>query len=145
MSHDTAKQSPRILVADDDPQVLRFFVRILRTAGYEVVEAKDGKQALARLRTTPCSLLILDLSMPEMDGFDVLRVLHSEMPEMKVIAVSGYKEGALLPASSFLGAMETLHKPMTSQQLIDTVERLLAGKTRRTSLVQPERERARIA
>ena len=117
---------PRIVLADDDAQVRKLFARKLESEGYEVIEAHTGKKALDSVRTGGCNLLILDLSMPGMDGFDVLRALHSEMPDLKVIVISGYMHGALLEAASFLGAMETLEKPTTPQLLADTVRRLLA-------------------
>jgi CheY-like chemotaxis protein len=117
---------PRILLADDDSQVRKLFARNLVSQGYHVDEASDGKEALASLRAAKYDLLILDLSMPEADGFEVLRVLNTEMRDIKVLAISGYMDGAFLAAASFLGAMETLQKPAALDALGRAVKRLLA-------------------
>jgi len=116
----------RILIADDDRQVRRLFAETLISEGYEVLEAPTGKKALDTLRSTVCDILILDLSMPDQDGFDVLRELRYEMPELKIVVISGYMQGAFLEAASFLGAMETLGKPTTPKILAETVRRILA-------------------
>src|SRR4051812_2787301 len=122
----TNGNSTRIVVADDDEQVRKLFGKSLRSRGYNVIEAADGREAMRTLRQNVCDLLVLDLAMPDMDGFEVLRALHEEMPDLKVIATSGYMKGAFLEAAHFLGAMETLSKPLSPVQLIDSVGRLLA-------------------
>lgn len=116
--------SARILVVDDDPQVLQVFAAMLESAGYSVTRAKSGSEGLETLRAKRFDILVLDLEMPGLDGFDVLKVTRAEFPELRVLVVSGYLDGALLKAAECLGANIALNKSHASRSLIKTVERL---------------------
>ena len=121
----TPDSVPRILVADDDPQVCGLFARQLRSAGYRVSEAHSGAQALSLLRNAPFQLLVLDLKMPDMDGFDVLKIVRSEFSHLQVLVISGYLHGALLEAAECLGARLTLDKASAPGLLVETTRKLL--------------------
>ena len=82
------KSLPRILVVDDEPEILRFFQRAL--AGYDVVTAEDGLQALEAIREVTPSLVIADINMPRMDGLQLLKELRDAIPGVPVIGLSGY-------------------------------------------------------
>src|ERR1700730_17877950 len=93
------KQS--ILVVDDNPEHLKMFRIRLESGGYSVVEANSGREALAAISKTRFPLMILDLSMSDMDGFDVLRAVRGKHPELKIIVASGFLHGKMLePARS---------------------------------------------
>jgi CheY-like chemotaxis protein len=116
----------RILVVDDDPQVLKLFTRILTRGGYEVHTAESGKQSLALLNTFErFDLMVLDLSMPAPDGFEVLKEMRAVQPGLRTLVVSGFMGGALLTAAEILGATATLNKADAPRLLLPMVNQLL--------------------
>ena len=115
----------RVLIADDDPQVRKLFARKLRSAGYSVSEAKTGAEAVILLRGMRFRLLVLDLDMPDTDGFGVLKTVRSEFPYVQVLVVSGYMQGVLLRAAECFGAVGTLEKPAAAQDLLEAARRVL--------------------
>ncbi len=116
---------PRILIADDTPQILKLFKRILSKEGYSVTAVDSGAEALQVLDDEPVDLLILDLEMPPPDGFELLRILRQQRPGLRILAISGYMQGAMLKPSEFLGATATLNKTDAANSLVPTVQRLL--------------------
>ena len=120
---DTKEQS--ILVVDDNPDDRKLFRRMLENAGYSVVECSSGKEALTAVEKTRFALMTLDLSMPDMDGFEVLRAVRSKHPEIKIIVVSGFKYGSMSEAAKSLGAAETLDKNVAKFLLLPMIGDLL--------------------
>jgi CheY-like chemotaxis protein len=80
-----------VLIVDDDAQTREVVSRTLRRAGYSTVEARDGEEALLRARVLAPGLMILDLLMPGVDGFEVLRTVRSEGMRMPVVVLTGKK------------------------------------------------------
>jgi CheY-like chemotaxis protein/signal transduction histidine kinase len=80
-----------VLIVDDDAQTREVVSRTLRSAGYSTVEARDGEEALLRARVLAPGLMILDLLMPGVDGFEVLRTIRSEGLRMPVVVLTGKK------------------------------------------------------
>jgi len=116
----------RILVIDDDPQVLKLFSKMLIRGGYAVRAANSGKGVMKALDTGgPFDLVVLDLSMPPPDGFETLKTLHANRPGLRILVVSGFLEGALLEASELLGATASLNKEDAPEMLLQTVNDLL--------------------
>ena len=133
-SYDTVLRSGRrpmteklqtILVVDDDERVLRLFEKILVRGGYPVLAATSGRQALQILRDQSVALLILDICMPEPDGFELLTAIRANAPGLRVLAVSGFMGGALLEATRHLGATATLNKADAPQKLLSVVNDLM--------------------
>ena len=118
-------QQHSILVVDDDQAVLGLFEQILKRGGFDVMVADTGKRALEILRSQTVSLLVLDISMPEPDGFELLKFIRTHAPGLRVLAVSGYMGGALLEASSLLGATDTLEKTSAPEELLGKVQNLM--------------------
>jgi len=88
----------RILVVDDEPSVRESLQSLLTDVGYEVSTAIDGFDALLRLKTFVPDVIISDLNMPQMSGFELLSVLRRRFPEISVAAMSGaYDSGELVP------------------------------------------------
>ena len=121
----TAVDISRILVAADDPEVGKLFARELRNTRYSVKEAKSGAEALRLLRSLRIQVLVLDLDMPDSDGFEVLKVVKTEYPSVRILAISGYGNGALLDAAQCLGATLSLRRTSTPRLLVESVRKLL--------------------
>ena len=115
----------RILLVDDDRQVVRYLKKALEENGYAVTATTSGKQALAYIEERMPDLLILDLNMPEPDGFDVLKSKRSRFPHLRILVISGYLHGALLEAAKIFGAIATLEKPVTAEALVGKVREVL--------------------
>jgi DNA-binding NarL/FixJ family response regulator len=86
-----------------------------------VVEASSGKQALAAIREALFELVILDLEMPDVDGFEFLKVARADLPDLKILVVSGYLTGPMLEAAKLCGAAATLEKQSAPHSLLITV------------------------
>ena len=119
----------RILVIDDD-ELLRGALRTaLEGAGYDVMEAADGKAGLRLQRESGADLVVVDIFMPEQDGLEVIRGLRAEAPQPKIVAISGGGRigqiDALRAAAAF-GASRTLQKPFEPRELLTAVRELLA-------------------
>ena len=115
-----------ILVVDDEASVRGFFQQILAGAGYDVVVARDGAEALKKARERQFELVLTDLVMPEREGLDIIRILRKERPDLKVVAVSGAFGGTFLKAAKMLGANATLLKPVSAEQLLATIQGALS-------------------
>jgi CheY-like chemotaxis protein len=120
---ETKEQS--ILVVDDNPDDRKLFRRMLESAGYCVVEGSSGRETLAVVEKTRFALMTLDLNMPDMDGFDVLRSVRSRQPELKIVVVSGFLHGKMLEPAKSLGADATLDKTLAATVLVPLVCNLL--------------------
>jgi two-component system sensor histidine kinase/response regulator len=114
-----------ILLVDDDRQVVRFLQKVLEKSGYSVTSTTSGKRALAILQERQPDLLILDLNMPEPDGFALLKTMRASFPYLRILAISGYFPEALLEAAKILGAVATLEKPVSAEVLLAKVGEVL--------------------
>jgi CheY-like chemotaxis protein len=107
----TESQTAKVLVLDDDESFRALARAMLEPAGFEVIEAGDVPHCLIELRGQAVDAVILDMVMPEHDGFEALRDLKDLFPEIRVIAISGATEAQLyLTVSAHLGADASLHK-----------------------------------
>jgi CheY-like chemotaxis protein len=79
----------RILIVDDEQVVRSVFRRMLETAGYAAEEAEDGHVAIAQFQNAPYDLVVLDLIMPGMEGFETMRALRRMAPNLPVVVVTG--------------------------------------------------------
>lgn len=117
---------PSVLVVDDEDQLRQLIREILEQAGYQVTEARDGKEALLQYRLAPADVVIMDILMPEQDGLETTSTLRREFPNVKIIAITGSSEmiGILsfLDVAKMLGAHRALQKPFEMQTLLDTVQ-----------------------
>jgi len=107
----TACSTAKVLVLDDDESFRALARAILEPAGFDVIESADVHQCLMQLRDHCVEAVILDLVMPDRDGFEALRALKELFPEIRVVAVSGAEESELyLTVSAHLGADASLEK-----------------------------------
>ena len=129
----SSRGSERIFVAEDDPPILELLVARLEIAGYRVASASDGASALRLILASPPALVILDVNMPGLDGFGVLRALRGDAAcaGTPVLMLTARKSAADVRLARDLGASEYLAKPFEDRQLLARVQRLL--QSRRTS------------
>jgi CheY-like chemotaxis protein len=85
----SAPSPTRVLVVDDEPGIRDLIRQYLEVAGYEVLEAEDGRKAVGLAKTHCVDLMITDLVMPEQEGIETIRLLNREQPGLKIIAMSG--------------------------------------------------------
>ena len=109
----------RVLVADDEPHLLRLVKFRLEREGYEVLTAVDGEAALQVARDQQPDLCVLDVMMPKRSGFDVLRELRSDesCAGMKVIMLTARAQGRDVDVGFSLGADDYITKPFSPQEL----------------------------
>ena len=128
------KEQPRgqgtVLVVDDEPMIRSFARNVLETAGFSVRTAEDGTQGLEAFtrHSQEIVAVILDLSMPGRDGLEVLRELHSLVPNLPVLVMSGYSEQEVSIRCGGTGASGFILKPFTPNDLIARVCELLSSK-----------------
>jgi CheY-like chemotaxis protein len=111
-----------VLVIDDDEQVRQLCQAALEGAGYRVLIAESGPDALCLLQRHKADLALVDVFMPNMDGLEVIPLLQKTQPGCKMIAMSGGSwEWDYLDTAQQLGAQDRLKKPFTLQELLDAV------------------------
>ena len=118
----------RVLVVDDDEQMREMLAELLADEGYDVTKASDGEQAVALLREQPADLLITDIIMPNQEGVETIRIVASDFPEIKIIAISGggrLGPDSFLPAAEKFGAHRVFAKPFDPDDLLVTVKELV--------------------
>lgn len=115
----------RVLVVDDDPGVLRFVELLLRDEGFVVQTATDGVDAVTKATAHPPDLIVLDISLPRMDGRDVARTLREHGLSPPVILMSAGHDA--VREARRLGAAGGLGKPFSADEMIDTIHGVLAS------------------
>jgi CheY-like chemotaxis protein len=121
---------PKLLLCDDSPIERLALAHYLRAAGYSVDEAADGGSALQYLKHREVDLLLLDLEMPDVDGFDVLNYVQEHRRALPVILLSGMPPDEIQDKMDHLRKPELpplFMKPVDPQQLIELVEMQLSG------------------
>jgi two-component system chemotaxis response regulator CheY len=124
----TGRSGHRILIVDDDADVRRTLHALLSRAGYDVMEAADGNEAVRLWRDHGGDLVITDLHMPQKDGIQTIIELLSHSPKARIIAMSGGGQTRrldLLGNATMLGAVLTIEKPFTLSEMMQTVDQAL--------------------
>ena len=122
--------APKILIADDEDLFAVMLQRSLVMFGYEVIRARNGKDALKLYDPLTIGLVITDLIMPDMEGVELIVALRKVNPAVKVIAMSGGGRNhpeAYLSIAQKVGALKTLAKPFPITGLVEAVEECLAA------------------
>lgn len=124
----TAATGQRIMVVDDDAGIRRSLHTLLSRAGFQVVEAGDGSEAIRLWRAAGADLVITDLHMPKKDGIQTILELLTHTPGVPIIAMSGggqTKRLDLLGNLVLLGTVVTIEKPFTLSEMMGAVSRAL--------------------
>ncbi len=118
-----------VLLVEDEDAVRVFGSRALTNKGYRVLEAIDGEQALDVINDfgNPIDLIITDVMMPGMDGHTLVRLVQEELPDIKVILMSGYAEDAIPGEIAGDSTINFLPKPFSLQELAGKVKDVMAG------------------
>jgi two-component system, NarL family, invasion response regulator UvrY len=117
--------APRILIVDDETSVRVLFGEVLSEDGYYITAVGTGRQAMRTLRDFEFDLIILDMSLPDRDGAELIDHIRSEAPHLSILAVSGFMVGGMHDIAISAGATATLAKPTTPHELRQAVYRLL--------------------
>jgi DNA-binding response OmpR family regulator len=132
----------RILVVDDDPMVCMAIEVYLARHKFEVVVADGGEAGLCALEDSGFDVMLVDIFMPHMRGFESIRIFHERAPSVPLISISGYAFANLsAPAPDFLrmalelGASRCLRKPFTPDALLAAINDCLAEAQARGSSV----------
>lgn len=123
---------PRVLVVDDDPLVCKTIEVCLTRKGFEVTVADGGEAGMRALEAADFDVMLVDVFMPHMRGFESIRMFHERKPEVPVVAMSGYAFANAERAPDFLrmtielGAACCLRKPFTQDALLTVVHQCIS-------------------
>ncbi len=116
-----------ILVVDDEEALRTVLSSELESEGYAVATAGDGDEAITVLQGKSFDLVLLDIKMPRVDGFEVLRFIKDRYPSTKVIMLTGFADLKNAIESKKLGAEDFVSKPYDLVDLLTTIERVLTS------------------
>jgi two-component system alkaline phosphatase synthesis response regulator PhoP len=129
---DVMKTQPRVMVVDDDPDILDALTTILSTQPYVIEKARDGEECLDKVRGQLPDLIVLDLLMPKKDGFAVVRELRENprFANIPVLILTSVREDASrrryeLETGLAMDVQDYVEKPVSPQDLLDRVKNLL--------------------
>lgn len=117
----------KVLVVDDEPNIVLSLEFLMEQAGFEVVTAEDGEQALEQVNVASPDLLLLDISLPGMSGFDVLERLRGQeaTAQLPIIMLTAHGRDVEREKGMALGADDYITKPFSTQSLVEKVKALL--------------------
>lgn len=123
LEHSTPQRT--VLIVDDDTSVRGLLRSSFEDSGYSVIEASNGREAIAKVNGHPIKLVVTDLVMPERDGLETIKVLRKKHPDVKILAISGAFEGGFLKLATKVGADAVIQKPFKREQVLEAAEQLV--------------------
>ncbi|OGB96616.1 MAG: hypothetical protein A2Z31_03155 [candidate division NC10 bacterium RBG_16_65_8] len=123
-----AKQQS-ILVVDDDPEMRALLLDVLRNEGYDVVEAKDGTEAVLALRARRFDLILMDKNMPGPSGLDLLPGFRRVCPDSQIVLMTAFGDVPSYMEAVEKGAAEYLFKPFRMEELKASIAKVLHADT----------------
>jgi DNA-binding response OmpR family regulator len=125
---DGGPSKKRILLVDDDPEIVESMKLALETKGYEILVARDGNQGLTMAEREDPDLVILDMMMPKRSGFLVLeRLRRTRRVPMRVIMITANEGSRHKAYAEMLGVDDYIRKPFAMDRLMESVNRLLSN------------------
>jgi two-component system KDP operon response regulator KdpE len=118
----------RVLIVDDEPAIRRFLRTSLTAQGFHVIEAQDGKSTIEALRSPGADLLVLDLGLPDMDGFEIIKGLRQSGSSVPILVLSSRTEESGKVRALDLGADDYVTKPFGVEELLARVRAALRHK-----------------
>jgi len=119
------KTSPRVLIVDDDQFVRAVLRDVLSPSGYQCSEARDGVEAMVRVRTDRPHVVLLDLLMPKMSGIEALQEISQASPRSRVVVITSLASDALLKQALSAGACGYVVKPFHPMEIEEAVRHAL--------------------
>ena len=116
----------KVLVVDDDPVVIRLVKEILKTLGYQVETARDGIDAMVLVKKEKPDLIVLDIMMPELNGYDVLRTLKftDEFKDIPVLLLTAREQELDRRIGEMMG-IDYLQKPVNREAFIERIQKIM--------------------
>ena len=118
----------KLLVVDDEATILIVLSTLLRAEGYEVVTTQDGREAARLLPTGAFDLMVTDVRMRPLDGFDLLRVARRPSIRLPVIMVTAFESVKTRKKALRMGAVDLLRKPFDNDSLVGLVKKALGSR-----------------
>ena len=112
---------PRMVIVDDEPEVLEELAEVFGEYGYEIETAREGEEALRKVKEKRPHVMLLDIRMPGMDGIEVLRRVREMDPSLGIIMVTAVMEEGLAKEAMKLGAFDYITKPIDLDYLRTSV------------------------
>ena len=120
--------SQTVLLVEDDAALLDMLARTLQRAGFAVVTAVHGIDALAKMHSFPVEIVVTDIMMPEMDGFELIRSLHVHWPDLPIVAMSGIEDTVNFRNMALkFGAKAAFAKPVNRVQLVELIRDIIGA------------------
>lgn len=119
----------RVLIAEDEPHIVESLTFVLSRSGFEVSSVLDGEAAIARVRADPPDMVILDVMLPRLNGFDVLKQLKSDpaLRSIPVIILTAKGQAQDRRMAEEIGVDGFMTKPFSNREFVDEVRRLAPG------------------
>ena len=118
------KTGSRILIVDDNDDFRTMLAAALRSNGYIISEAADGKEALAMLTTTDNDMAIVDLDMPKLNGLALSKKVKDAAPDFPIVMVTGYAQSYSAAEILSVGIDAFLQKPVPIEKLLEVIQQL---------------------
>jgi len=115
----------KILIVDDDPEILEVIADILQQAGYDVDRAQDGRRAIRRIEDDFYDLVVTDLNLPKVDGMKILQYVVDQSPDTMCVILTGYGTIKGSVEAIKMGAFDYISKPVKSDEILIVVEKAL--------------------
>ncbi len=122
----TPQKKARILVVDDEEDLRTLLNNVVSGAGYEVITATDGEEAIAKLKASRFDVALLDIQMPNKSGIEVLKYIQENSQHTKSIILTGYADLKHAMEAREFGALDFISKPYKLEDVLSTIERVLA-------------------
>ena len=117
-----------MLLVEDDPALLDMLSKTLERAGFAVIAAVHGADALAQMRPLSADIVVTDILMPDMDGFELIRRLHAKWPHLPIVAMSGIEDTPNFRNLALkFGAKAALSKPVNRAHLVEVVRDVMGA------------------
>jgi DNA-binding response OmpR family regulator len=125
-----------LLIVDDEPKMLKYLSRRLINRGYKVRTASSGQEALAVIESSPYTVILLDIMMPEMNGIETLRKILETTPTAAVILLTGQQSEQIAAEGKKLGAFDLVMKPFDLNELIEKIDLAARYQHRENAVVE---------
>lgn len=117
----------RVLITEDEPNIVESLTFILERAGYEVAAAFDGEAALRHLQNTPTDIMILDVMLPKLNGFEVLKQIKTDpvLRTLPVLMLTAKGQAHDRRTAEEIGASAFITKPFSNRDIVEQIGRLM--------------------